>query len=541
MRNLIIGALFLLCCCIAAPCYAQQQPLEGSWTGGFWLDGNWVVIDVRFNREKENLSATADVVFPSYSNSVAARNVNLAALKTDASKIEFEIPFNAERIIFRGQIQNRTISGKYEYGTARGDFGLTRIVALDQPMLEKYYGAYRVSPDRVISVFRSWSDPRAVWFIDYKSGQVGTLWAESEDNFFTGSGRGVSYPATLQVSFVKDSTGTIESLKWHSPTEPNLTAQKIPFREETLTFQNGNITLGGTLILPPKTGRHPVVIITPGDFGTNRNQLRWWAHNYASRGIAALIFDSRGAGASGGSSGFNKFEDLADDLIAGVKMLKTRTDINPKQIGLFGFSNSAWIVSLAASRSKDVSFLILQSFSGIPPHKQEIFRAETQLRVDKFPESTIKQGADFMRLKFEAARIGTGWEEIAKIMDRSRGEGWLAYTNPPRSLEVLQRYWQSTANYNPALALENVKIPVLAFWGENDTYVPTQESMLIFKQAMKKAGNKNYTIKLIPKGRHDLIEGESGSPRIGARLRKFPAGFWKMQTDWLLQQIKTLK
>ncbi|MDQ3750932.1 MAG: alpha/beta hydrolase [Acidobacteriota bacterium] len=520
---------------------AQTSSVAGIWTGGFWLDGNWVIVDVRFNREKELLSGTADVVFPSYSNSVSARNVNLVALKADSSKIEFEIPFNAERIVFRGQVQNKTISGKYEYGAAHGDFGLTRVIEPSAQTLEKYYGAFRVSSNRVISVFRSLSDPRAVWFIDYQTGQIGTLWAESEDNFFTGAGRGVSYPATLKVSFVKESNGAIKSLKWHSPTEPNLTAQKIQLKEESVTFQNGNITLGGTLILPQAAGRHPVVIVTPGDFGTNRNQLRWWAHNFVSRGIAALIFDSRGAGASGGTAGNNSFSDLADDVLAAVRVLKNRDDINPKQIGLFGFSNSAWTVSLAASRSTDVGFLILQSFSGVPPYQQETFRAETQLRVDKFPESTIKQGADFMRLKFEAARTGEGWEQIEKIMNQARGTRWLAYTNPPRSLEGLQRFWQTSANFNPVPALEKIKIPVLAYWGENDTYVPAQESIAVFKQAMMKAGNKDFTIKIIPKGRHDLIEGESGSPSIGARLKSFPAGFWKMKTDWLLKRAKVSK
>jgi pimeloyl-ACP methyl ester carboxylesterase len=146
-----------------------------------------------------------------------------------------------------------------------------------------------------------------------------------------------------------------------------------------------------------------------------------------------------------------------------------------------------------------------------------------------------------MRLKFEAARTGVGWEEIAKTMEQSRGARWLAYTNPPRSLEGLQRFWQSTANYNPVPALEKIKIPILAYWGENDTYVPAQESVAVFKQAMLKAGNKDFTIKLIPTGRHDLIEGESGSPRIGARLKKFPAGFWKMKTAWLLKRVKVSK
>jgi dienelactone hydrolase len=542
MRDLMSAALVLLLCGSSPPWHARQrQPLEGNWTGGFWLKGNWVAINIRFNSQNENPNGTADIVFPSYGGSQNMTNVTLSSLKQSSADLHFEIPFDAERVLFDGRHKDRTISGDYDYNGAKGSFGLTRVANLTVESLEKYYGAYRVSPDRVISILRGWGDPRTLNYVDYKTGQLGTLWASSENEFFSGAGRAISFPIALKVSFEKDASGNVKSLLWQSPEEPNLTARKIGVKEERITFKNGDIKLGGTLILPATKGRYAVVIVTPGDFGTNRNQLRMWAHNFVGRGIAALVFDSRGAGESTGVVESNSFSDLANDVLVIVQFLKTREDINQKQIGLFGFSNSAWTVSLTASRSKDVSFLILQSFSGVPPWKQESFRAETQLRVDNFPESTVKQGADFMRRKFEAAQTGEGWEQIQKIMNRATGESWLAYTNPPRSLERLQQFWQRSATYDPVHALENLNIPVLAYWGGQDTYVPVQESIAVFKQAMAKAGKENYVVKLYPNGRHDLVEGESGSPSIGARLKNFPAGFWKMKTDWLLRHVSIPK
>lgn len=521
---------------------AAQSNIAGDWTGGFWLNGDWVAVDIRFNREKENLSGATDIIFPSYENTASTRGVSLVSLKSDSSKIEFEIPFEGEKIVFRGQVQGETISGKFEYQTARGDFGLTRVAFPSPEALEKYYGIYRVAPDRFISVFRAWGDPRTLNYTDYKTGQTGTLWASTRENeFFSGAGRSVSFPVTLRVFFEKDANGAIKSLLWQSRDEPKLTAQKIKVKEERLTFKNGNVTLGGTLILPATKGRFPVVIVTPGDFGTNRNQLRLWAHNFVSRGIAALVFDSRGAGESGGSIGVNSFSDMADDVLAAVQLLKNRDEVNPKQMGLFGFSNSAWTVTLAASRSNDVGFLILQSMSGVEPWKQERFRAEAQVRSDNFPAETVKKTADFMRLKFEVARTGEGWEKVQKILDNSRGERWLAYTNPPRSLERLRQVYQMSMIYNPVPAFEKIHIPVLAYWGGNDTYVPVSESIAIFKQAMAKAGNKNYRIKIFPKARHGMIEGESGSPSIGARLKNFPPNFWQTINDWLLKRVKTSK
>lgn len=539
MRNLIGVALVLLLDSISTTYHAaqQQQQLEGNWTGGFWLDGNWVAVNVRFNRQNENPGGTADIIFPFYRGRENAINVALDSVKQTADGLHFEIPVGAQKVVFDGRQDDGTISGSYVYDESKGTFGLTHWADVTTDTLEKYYGTYRVSPDRVISISQGWGDLQTLIYVDYKTGQIGTLWATSENEFFSGAGRGVSFPVVLRVSFDKDTNGKVKKLLWQTENEPKLTAQKIEAKEERINFRNGDITLGGTLILPVAKERYPVIIITPGDFGNNRNQLRFFAHNYVSRGIAALVFDSRGAGESTGEVESNSFSDLANDVLAIVQFLKTREDINQKQIGLFGFSNSAWTVSLAASRSKDVSFLILQSFSGVPPWKQESFRAETQLRVDNFPESTVKQGADFMRLKFEAAQTGAGWEQIQKIMNRATGESWLAYTNPPRSLEGLEQFWQRTATYNPVPALENLNIPVLAYWGGKDTYVPAPESIAIFKQAMAKAGNKNYVVKIYPNGRHDLVEGESGSPSISTRLKNFPAGFWKMKANWLLKHV----
>jgi pimeloyl-ACP methyl ester carboxylesterase len=344
----------------------------------------------------------------------------------------------------------------------------------------------------------------------------------------------VSFPVTLRVSFDTDDAGNVAGLSWHESGASSLTASRIPTREERLTFRNRTITIGGTLILPEGKGPFRVVVITPGDFGTNRDQLRLWAHDYVGRGIAALVFDSRGAGESTGPVSSSSFPDLAGDVLAIVDALKTRTDIDPHQIGLFGFSNSSWTVSLAASRSRDVGFLILQSLPGVPPWKQDIYRAETQLRVDKFPDEVVKQGAEFTRKKFEVARTGTGWEEIEQIMEKARGERWIAYTNPPRTLERLRQVYETTMTYDPVPALESLRTPVLAYWGENDTYVPVAESISIFKQAMAKAGNTNYVVRVYPKCQHDLIEG-SGSPIAGATSLKFPAGFWAMKADWVLQ------
>ncbi|HEV2883714.1 MAG TPA: alpha/beta hydrolase, partial [Pyrinomonadaceae bacterium] len=493
----------------------------------------WVALNVRFSAQNQNSGGTADLISPYYGGSENAINVALENLKQTGDGLHFEVPVQTRKAIFDGRQNGRTISGNYVYGESKGTFGLTPWANVTLAALEKYYGAYQVAPDRVISIFRGWNYTRTLNYVDYKTGQVGTLWPSSENEFFSGDGLAVSFPVTTRVSFALDSNSNPTSLTWQTNDGFRLTARRIELKEERITFKNGDVSLGGTLILPAAGQRHPVVIVTPGDYGTHRNQLRMWAHNFASRGIGAFVFDARGGGESTGPVNSSSFSDLANDVLAAVQSLKARAEVNPKQIGLFGFSNSSFIVSLAASRSRDVSFLIMQSFVGVPGWKQESFRAETQLRVDRFPESTVKQGADFMRLKYEVARTGDGWSQLQALTEKARGERWLAYTNPPNNLERLRHVYELIMTYDPAPALENLKIPILAFWGAKDTFLPVQESVTNFRRAMAKAGNKRYVIKVYPNANHSLLESESGSPSTGGTEKNFAAGLWKLKTDWV--------
>ena len=91
--------------------------------------------------------------------------------------------------------------------------------------------------------------------------------------------------------------------------------------------------------------------------------------------------------------------------------------------------------------------------------------------------------------------------------------------------------------YDPVSALEKLKIPVLSFWGDKDTFLPVSETVANFKNAMARAGNKNYVIRVYPNGNHSLLESESGSPSTGGTEKNFVAGLWKMEADWVLRHV----
>jgi pimeloyl-ACP methyl ester carboxylesterase len=404
----------------------------------------------------------------------------------------------------------------------------------------EYFGAYRISTNQVISISEG-LDGVNLMYVDYHSGTGRTLYHLSEDTFFSGAGIMLKEPVTLKATFVRNGKGKVTKLRWQPSGEPESVALRIPFKEEQISFQNGDVMLSGTLITPPTSGSHPVVIIVPGANRTSRHLLRMYAHNFVSRGIAALVYDARGVGASTGSAGAGSFSDFANDVLAGVRLLKSRRNINPKQIGLFGFSNSAWTITLAASRSKDVAFIIPQVLSGVPPWQQEMFRVESQLRTDGFSEDVIQQAVAFMKLKYEVGRTGRDWEQLQAVTEKSRAEKWLPYTNPPRVLEVLRQTWRTQFSYDPLPAFEQITCPVLALWAGKDKLVPTEMSVSIINQSLKKAKNKDYTLLVFPTANHSMIEVETGASGEWSRSNGFAAGYWEMLTNWLLKRLEVKK
>jgi pimeloyl-ACP methyl ester carboxylesterase len=143
-----------------------------------------------------------------------------------------------------------------------------------------------------------------------------------------------------------------------------------------------------------------------------------------------------------------------------------------------------------------------------------------------------------MKLKFDVARTGKGWDELQAMREKYQNEGWLPYTNPPSSMERLKAFWDRSFSYDPEPAFEQVTCPTLIVFGGLDSNMPVRESIPIIERALQRAGNRGYTIKVFPTGRHDLVEGEDGGPKEFRRMKRFPPGYWSTMADWVVARTR---
>lgn len=119
-----------------------------------------------------------------------------------------------------------------------------------------------------------------------------------------------------------------------------------------------------------------------------------------------------------------------------------------------------------------------------------------------------------------------GWAKIETAAQKVKNEKWYRYVEPdPRD-----NYWWKRApliaNFDPVPLWERTRIPVLAVYGELDRNAPAPPNAAALERALRKAGNKNYMIKVFPKANHEFMEAKTGFLDESLYLQKYVPGFF---------------
>lgn len=289
--------------------------------------------------------------------------------------------------------------------------------------------------------------------------------------------------------------------------ETDETGATFRFVEHPVEFHNQDVRLAGSLLLPNSEVPVPAVVFVHGAGPQTRESYRELGEYFASQGIAALIYDKRGTGQSGGTyESRAPYENLVNDALAAVALLKQRREIEQSQIGIWGLSQGAYISAAAASRTEDIEFIIVVGASVADGmmfyYRDNLFR--------KYGLSdTLRDVAEKLYL-------------VEQDLLRTVQEGFRLSSFAPRSFPSPDQY------VHPAWS--RVNQPVLAMWGQLDQNVPGGESVAGWKNSLALANNEHWTIIILPQTNHDLKISETGA--IQSQSHGYPPGALQTMTDW---------
>lgn len=312
---------------------------------------------------------------------------------------------------------------------------------------------------------------------------------------------------------------------YNRPQEP---IAPYPYHQEEVSYENvcDGVTLVGTFTRPHTTKKVPAVILIAGSGPINRDEEVFkhkpflvLADRLTQSGIAVLRVDKRGIGSSTGSYKNATTADFASDVLAGIDYLKTREEIDSRQIGLIGHSEGGIIAPIVASQSNDVAFIILMGAPAI--HFKDVLLEQVVLKAKVVGQSDAmttffcqyqNKILDIIEQEPNVETASNTLHEYATqffdAMPESHKNEYNRIYGSPLSLVVIEGLAKSfntlwiryLLNYDPAATLQLVSVPVFALNGSLDLQVSSTSNLKVIKEALAK--NTDVTIIEYPNMNH---------------------------------------
>ena len=246
------------------------------------------------------------------------------------------------------------------------------------------------------------------------------------------------------------------------------------------------------MTLPDGPGPHPALIALHPAADRSRDQylFRHLAAVLPPRGIAVFRYDRRGDDVP--------LELQAADTASAIATLRSRDDIDAARIGLWGFSQGAWVAPLVASESH-VAFLVLVASTGVSPAEQMLYGTTKHAREEGF-DLDAERGIVALRQRVDDWRRGRVTRDNAQAaVDAASGEPWFEHAWVQRTLG--DGNWPNM-DFEPEPVFSRVNVPVLLFYGEDDEWQPIERSMATWRRAAARAANRDVTIVRLAGTRH---------------------------------------
>lgn len=228
---------------------------------------------------------------------------------------------------------------------------------------------------------------------------------------------------------------------------------------EELAFPSGADCCAAWLYPAARAAGTPIVVMAHGLSGTRRDRLGPFAERFAATGFAALVFDHRGFGDSGGEPDRFDPRRQLDDWRAAIAFARSLPAIDPDRVVTFGSSMGGGNALAAAAGDPGVAAAISQvPFLDL---LRQSHRSSARVRARMLRAAVLGRHLPAVGQPDEAAFINApdseaGWREIVATGEDSR------WRNRASARWLLGR------PYRPARHAATLHCPWLVCVGESD-------------------------------------------------------------------------
>jgi uncharacterized protein len=276
--------------------------------------------------------------------------------------------------------------------------------------------------------------------------------------------------------------------------------KRAAFTEREVQVGSGAWVLPATLTLPKGEGRFPTVVLVHGSgphdrdttLGPNKPflDLAW---GLGSQGVAVLRYEKRTrthAAALAKVKDLTVKEEVLDDALAAVTLLRKTKGIDPRKVFVLGHSLGAMATPRLAQLDPGLAGLVVMAGAARPFEQVLVEQLEYVLSLEK--NLSEQEKAKVEKIKKEAARLAD-----PKLSPEDFASGKL--------LGATFTYWKSLRGLRPTETAALIKQPMLILQGGRD-YQVTTDDFKLWRKALSK--RKDVVLKNYPKLNHLFMEGE---------------------------------
>ena len=246
-------------------------------------------------------------------------------------------------------------------------------------------------------------------------------------------------------------------------------------------------------------GRRSCVVMAHGAGGTKRSGLAPFAERFAADGHHVLVIDYRHFGDSGGQP--RQLLDphrQVDDILAAVHFARSRDDVDPDRIGLWGTSFGGGNVLVAAVRDQRVAAVISQG-----PALDGFTALTRSLTQPGQTPSSWARVVGRVAADLTAAALGrdpayvplVGPPGSAAVMTAADSEpGYRRIAGPDWVNAACARLALTVPRYRPVSMAGRVPCPWLIQICQRDTVAPTSSAEKAARRAGARATVRRYDI-----------------------------------------------
>lgn len=277
--------------------------------------------------------------------------------------------------------------------------------------------------------------------------------------------------------------------------------------DETIRIPGNGFNLVGTVSKPSgppdAKGRYPAIVLVAGSGQIDRDEtvagipiFGQLAGSLADGGFLVLRYDKRGVGQSGGRAETATLQDYADDLLAAVKALEKRKDVDDDRITLVGHSEGGWVALIAAEKEDDINALVLLATPSGTGADIVLEQQKYILERSSLPPDQRQARIDLQKRIQKAVLGGDDWKDVPDALRQQADSPW----------------FRSFLAFSPDELVSELRQPILIVQGELDRQVQAHHAdrLAELARARKKAPADSVKVVKLPAINHLLVPAKTG-------------------------------